>query len=100
VLVKVAFYGVYRDFLGCSGLEIDLPDAATVRDLLLRLSESLGQGFRRRVLSEDGGLHRHVSLSVDDRQIKPSDIDERLSAEDASRSEVSVLFIPPMMGGT
>jgi len=100
VLVKIAFYGVYRDFLDCSGIELDLPEAATVRDLLIRLSESLGQGFRQHVLSEDGGLHRHVSLSVNDRQIKPSDIDERLSVEDASSSEVSVLFIPPMMGGT
>ena len=99
MLVKINFYGVYRDFLDRSGLELELPPEATIRELLQELSEILGGKFRQRILAEDGGLHRHVNLSVNDRQVSPSEIDERLSTDDTPRAEVSVLFVPPMFGG-
>jgi molybdopterin converting factor small subunit len=99
VLVKVNFYGVYRDFLDRSGIELDLPEQTTIRELLCKLSEVLGRGFSERVLEEGGELHGHVSLSVNDRLVNPSEIDEPLNAGDEAQSEVTVLFVPPLMGG-
>lgn len=99
MLVKVSFYGVYRNFLARPGLEVELPVEATARDLLNELSRLLGEKFRQRIISEEGGLHSHVGLSVNDRLVRPSEIDERLQAGDDPHPHVSVLFVPPMFGG-
>ena len=99
VLVKINFYGVYRDFLDRQGLELDLPQEITLRGLLHELSDVLGPKFRERILEENGALHRHVTLSVNNQQVNPSEIDQRLNPDDSPRSDVSVLFVPPLMGG-
>ncbi len=99
MLVKVNFYGVYRDFLDRPEIELDVDARATVRDMLVSLSEHLGEEFRNRVLGEDGVLQKHVNLAVNDRVVDVSEIDEPLSPDGSSRTHASVLFIPPMFGG-
>lgn len=99
MLVKVSFYGVYRTFLDRSALDVELPVEATARDLLNELSRILGEKFRQRIISEGGGLHSHVNLSVNDRLMRASEIDERLQTGDDPHTRVSVLFVPPMFGG-
>ncbi len=99
MLVEVRFYGVYNDFLDRPGVELHLDREATIRDLLYEMSEVLGLKFRERMLTDEGGLHPHVNLSVNEQIIDSRRMDEKLNYGSASHPNVSVLFVPPLMGG-
>jgi molybdopterin converting factor subunit 1 len=81
VLVRTLFFAAYRDALGTSSLEVDLPSGATVSDLVRTLRER-GGGFVR--------LPDEPTVAVN-RSYVGRDLE--LTAGD------EVAFIPPVAGG-
>jgi sulfur carrier protein ThiS len=70
--VRVRLYGVLRgqfpDYRHCQGMEVEIPDGATVRDLLLRLRISESQkafvSLESRVLKADDVIPAGVQVNV------------------------------------
>lgn len=86
--VRAAFLAQLRAAAGAPTLSADLPDGATLADLVAALSSShprLGA-----LLSRNGAMQPTVLAFVDDEQILPS---FRL------REGVEVLFLTPIAGG-
>ena len=58
--VKVVFLGPLRSVTNDEELEMPVTDRETVRTLLSRLNEKLGQKFRDTILDSDGQLRPNV----------------------------------------
>jgi molybdopterin converting factor subunit 1 len=81
VEIRTLFFAAYRDALGESALEVDVPGDATVSDLV-RLLRQRGAPFDR--------LPAEPAVAVNRAYASP---DLKLSAGD------EVAFIPPVAGG-
>lgn len=81
ISVTALFFAAYRDLVGSAALELELPEGASVGDLVRRLRE---RGHPFDVLPEEPA----VALN---RKYAP--LGARLSAGD------EVAFIPPVAGG-
>lgn len=81
VSVQTLFFAAYRDLLGTKGLTVDLPEGATVADLVAELR---GRG------APFDSLPVEPAVAVNRAYAAPG---ERLSAGD------EVAFIPPVAGG-
>lgn len=79
--VRALFFAAYRDAVGESSLEVDLPDDATVSDLVRHLRER-GDPFDR--LPTDPAVAVNRRYTPADRSLSPGD---------------EVAFIPPVAGG-
>lgn len=79
--VQALFFASYRDLLGTKGLAVDLPDGATVADLVAELR---GRG------APFSALPAEPAIAVNRAYANPGD---RLSPGD------EVAFIPPVAGG-
>jgi molybdopterin synthase catalytic subunit len=81
VAVQALFFAAYRDLLGTKGFSVDLPDGATVADLVAEL-RARGAPY--------SALPAEPAVAVNRTYAHPSD---RLSPGD------EVAFIPPVAGG-
>lgn len=81
VAVQALFFAAYRDLLGTKGLSVDLPEGATVSDLVAELR---GRG------APFDALPVEPAVAVNRAYARP---EERLSSGD------EVAFIPPVAGG-
>lgn len=81
VSVQTLFFAVYRDLLGTSSLSVELPEGATVADLVAEL-RGRGTPFDR--------LPAEPAIAVNRTYALPS---EPLGSGD------EVAFIPPVAGG-
>lgn len=92
--VFVRFPAALRQAGGAPGsLDLELGDAATVRDLLdaLRLTQP---AIERRIRDESGRLRRHVNVFVGERNVKDhGNLDEPL------RDGIEVTVLPAVSGG-
>lgn len=79
--IRALFFAAYRDAVGESSLEVDLPDDATVSDLVRGL-RTRGDPFDR--LPESPAVAVNRSYAAADRALAPGD---------------EVAFIPPVAGG-
>lgn len=79
--IQALFFAAYRDLLGTTELSVELPDGATVDDLVAELR---GRG------APFDALPREPAVAVNRQYALPS---ERLRAGD------EVAFIPPVAGG-
>ena len=79
--VQALFFAAYRDLLGTKGFTVDLPEGATVADLVADL-RARGAPF--------SALPAEPAVAVNRSYAGP---DERLEAGD------EVAFIPPVAGG-
>ncbi|RLF10424.1 MAG: hypothetical protein DRJ69_03155 [Thermoprotei archaeon] len=61
--VKVVLASIYREAAGVKELDLNLPEGATLRDLLLKLAELYGGPFTR-LMAEDGSISRDALLFV------------------------------------
>lgn len=81
VTVRTLFFAAYRDLLGTESTAVELPDGATVEDLV-------------RALRNRGGAY--ASLPND----PPVAVNRRYVAADAAlESGDEVAFLPPVAGG-
>ena len=79
--VHARFFASYRDLIGSSSLDVEVPDGATVGELI-RLLRSRGQPYEE--LPEEPAVALNLSYS-------------RLDAALTDGDEVA--FIPPVAGG-
>lgn len=81
MLVRTLFFAAYRDALGTDALEVDLPEGATVRELVTRL-RSRGAPFD--LLPEVPAVALNQAVVRDDALLTQGD---------------EVAFLPPVAGG-
>lgn len=79
--VRTLFFAAYRDALGASSLELELPEGATVGDLVTDL-RARGAPFDR--LPERPSIALNLALSRADARLRDGD---------------EVAFLPPVAGG-
>ncbi len=96
VTIQVRFYGVIRDVIGGTSVEVQLAEHSTTRDLLAVLHEKYGQGFADRVLDEKGDVRSYVRLFLNDDQL--NDLDTIL-AENDSAAKMVIYVMPGSAGG-
>lgn len=66
--VEVRFFGFVRDVVSTSSTALDIPQSATLRDLLDLLAKRFGERLRERLLTRTGELEANVQLFVGDTQ--------------------------------
>ena len=98
--VSIRFYGLVRDVVGESHLEMRLAQESTVGDLLDALADRYGERFCQRVMDGPGRLSRFVELMVNGRQVDRTALDTPLAGQDKGQpAVVNVLVLPPAAGG-
>jgi molybdopterin converting factor small subunit len=93
VRVTVSFLGVLRDQLGAQSLAVELPAAATYRDLLDNIAPSVGARLAAwawdpdtRSFSRQMMVSRNLSVDLRDEAATLADGDE-------------IIVVPPLAGG-
>ena len=79
--VQALFFAAYRDILGTSSLSVDLPEGATVADLV---SELRGRGSPWNALPSQPAIAVNRAYALHSEKLSPGD---------------EVAFIPPVAGG-
>lgn len=93
--VRVTFMGELPSIVGQRSLQVDLPEGATVGELLEFLSKTYGEKFTCRAFSAPGKLHHTMLVFVDGENIK-----ERGGlAAPLGDGEVEVIMLPMFGGG-
>jgi molybdopterin converting factor subunit 1 len=81
VSVQALFFAAYRDLLGTSSLSVDLPDGATVADLVRELR---GRGGPYSALPSEPAVAVNRAYALHTEKLRAGD---------------EVAFIPPVAGG-
>jgi len=81
VSVQALFFAAYRDLLGTSSLDVDLPEGATVADLVRELRS---RGAPYDALPHEPAVAVNRAYALHSEQLAPGD---------------EVAFIPPVAGG-
>lgn len=81
IAVRALFFAAYRDLVGTSALEVELPEGASVADLV---SDLRGRGHPWDVLPHDPAVAVNRDYASPDAPLGPGD---------------EVAFIPPVAGG-
>lgn len=79
--VQALFFAAYRDLLGTSSLSVDLPEGATVADLVEALR---GRGAPWSALPREPAVAVNRAYALHSEELRPGD---------------EVAFIPPVAGG-
>ena len=91
--MRVCFYATLEPIVGQRRVEVELPEPATVRDLVEELSArwpALGEAL----LDADGQLSRRVNIFVDGRNARWLQ-----GLETSLEPENSIDIFPPVAGG-
>ena len=67
--VKAVFLQEFYEYLGCFEIEAELPEGATVRDLIDYIDRSVKPGFKKLIVAEDGDIKYPVEVAVNGRRI-------------------------------
>lgn len=95
--VKVHIAGLVRDIVRDADVQVSLPDSATVADLLPRLVDRYGEGFRQRLFRNERELGRSVKIFVGSEAVRS--LDQQLKPSSRSAPEVTVMILSPIAGG-
>ena len=93
--VRVTFMGELPSLIGQRNLLVNLPEGATVGELLESLSKTYGDNFTCRVFCGPAKLHHTMLIFVDGENIKQRG---GLAAK-LGDSEVEVIMLPMLEGG-
>jgi sulfur-carrier protein len=91
--MKVNFYATLREIVGTKTVEFDVPEGATIRQLLALLVERI-PALRRELLDEQGELHGHIHFFVNGR-----DAPYLVDALDTVLKPIDVISVFPPVGG-
>jgi len=89
----VKFYATLRRVVGGSSAQFDLPEGATVRQLIAEMVRCY-PALRHEMLDEQGELYRHVHIFVNSR-----DANHLEQGLDTPLSEKDVVGVFPAVGG-
>jgi molybdopterin converting factor small subunit len=88
--VKINYFGLIQNMVDNREEEVDLPDEATVRELLWSLVQRYGDDFRSMILTPDWQLLVTTAIYLDDRDISEIDgIETKL--RDGSTLNITVI---------
>jgi molybdopterin converting factor small subunit len=62
--IKVRFHGVLSDWVGSRQAEIDLPDGATLSDLLAEIKRAYGRNMPRQLWNKDQKAFNKAVLAI------------------------------------
>ncbi len=103
ITAHVRLFGSVHDVVGRTKDELQLPDDASVRDLLSVLCSRYGDAFTRRILTRNGKLQTYTRIFVDGTEIDYVNLDSQLIdagfAEAESSVAVEVFVVQVAMGG-
>ncbi len=97
--VTVKFHGVIRDVTREGTAELELPDDATVDDLLVRLCDKYGQGFADRVLDDRMGIQSYILIFLNDEEVNPSALKTTRLCTDGQNARATLYVLPGSTGG-
>ncbi|MBI2848675.1 MAG: MoaD/ThiS family protein [Chloroflexi bacterium] len=96
-VVKVIYLGLIQNTMGRRAEEIELPEGATIKELVRTLTRVHGERFKTSVLSINGELRPTATILVEGRDI------QELQGFDTSlrgaREATIVVTVHPMSGG-
>lgn len=92
--VRVEYSAQLRTALGRTAEDVDLPDAATVRELLMQLAATCGDDAAQHLVTDAGDLRPSLLVIVND-VATPA----RRSASTRLRPGDVVTLLPPVSGG-
>ena len=90
--ITVRYSGQIRQAAGVAAETIELQDACTAHELVVRLAEDRGEPLRGQLLDAEGALQGHLLLAVRDAQVERDG-----QAELQDGDEVSI--VSPIGGG-
>ena len=93
--IRVTFMGELPAITGRHKLQVDLPQSATIGELLSILSDEFGDQFRCRVFSTPTKLHQTMLIFVDGEDIKQ----RGGLAATLGTGDVEVFMLPMIEGG-
>ncbi len=68
--VKAVFLQEFYELIGRFEVEVELPENATVRDLIEYIDSNVKRGFKDKVLDERGQVRYPVEIAVNGRRIE------------------------------
>ena len=68
--VRAVFLQEFYAYIGRFEVEVELPEDATVRDLIEYIDSNVRKGFKSMVLDEKGGVRYPVEIAVNGRRIE------------------------------
>ncbi len=88
--VRVLFIQEFYQIMGKHSIELELPDGATVRDVLMKLPKEILEN----VLNEDGTIKHPAEIAVNGRRIEFLDgLDTKLKDGDQVLVSPRALFV-------
>lgn len=96
--IRVKFFGIIRDVVDGPQIEMQVPQDATVRDLLGHLANRYGERFAERVMTSDGGLKTYVKVFINNREVDSKNLTVPLVTE-GEATEAMVYVLPATTGG-
>jgi len=92
--VKVKLFAEIREAAGLKEVEVDVRDGASLIDVLSKLSEKLGEEFRRKLIDGKTGLPKDsYNFSVNGTIMQKVDFGMKLRDGDV------LAILPPVSGG-
>jgi molybdopterin synthase sulfur carrier subunit len=67
--VKAVFIQEFYKLMGRFELEVELPEGATVRDLIEYIDERIKPGFKQLILDSNGELRHPVEVAINGRRV-------------------------------
>ncbi|MDO8691817.1 MAG: MoaD/ThiS family protein [Dehalococcoidia bacterium] len=99
VKVKAKYYGVIKDLIKAPTAEFELPDDATMSDLLALMEQRYGQEFALRVLDDRIGVRSYVKLFLNDEEVDSSAIGTTRLGKAGPDAEATLFIMPSSTGG-
>jgi molybdopterin converting factor small subunit len=90
--IRVDYAAQVKLAAGVASEKVELKEGTSLKDLLMQLAMQRGDGFRKLLFGEDGGIRSSILLSVNDEQVFVGDA-PALQAGDV------VAVLSPMSGG-
>lgn len=98
VTIRVNFYGVIKDAVSKSHVEIQMPVSFTLRHLLDNLKKECGDKFQDSIFDEEHGVKNYVRLFVNKEPLDNFELDKEIKAT-GEIIETSILVMPASEGG-
>ncbi len=99
IRIKVKFYGVIKDIIKEPAAEFEMPDGATMADLLDVMRLRYGDAFAQRVLDERIGVRTYVKLFLNDEEVDNDAVSSTRLSTTSDRAEATVYVMPSSTGG-
>ena len=97
--VKVKYHGVIRDITGGSTAEFDVPDDASVSDLLGHMREQYGQAFEDRVLDDRMGIQTYILIFLNNEEVDQKALSTTRLSTGGEGAEATLYVLPGSTGG-